>query len=291
MRLRVKTGKVTNLSQIPGVAELIRAAAPDLDSSGYMQCDSRIDVHAELPNYWALYRGKTLLSLITLFSPRKKEVELSAITHPEFRRLGYFNRLFILVVKTLRTFSYESILFVTSNSVPCDFDLPAELGLTIEFSEYLLVYDKKRSPISTPDRSDLTLRRAESKDRDMLIAMNATVFPEDAENTEHIIDSTLNDESKDMYILYEGETPIGTCATGIDEDIFLYSLGIRPSMQGRGYGKLLINRMVTMLEDRDQRILLEADSENSSALRLYQNNGFSISLESNYYRLPIEEVR
>lgn len=74
------------------------------------------------------------------------------------------------------------------------------------------------------------------------------------------------------------------CMPVIDE-WHLLDISVDQSVQGRGLGHLLMNRLMTIAHDKKmQLILLEVRVSNAPAIRLYQRAGFTeIGRRKNYY--------
>ena len=286
--MRMKKGSVNQLSDIPGIGDFLDIAVPGMDRNAYLQCDSRMDFHDGIANYFAWYQGRKLISLLTMFTPWEKSAEVSAMTLPDHRREGLFGRLYETAKEELLRFGYESLLLVESSLITTGFSLPGSLGLKKEHSEYQLVYEKDASAVSA-DPGTLTVRRGEPADRELLLDLNQKIFPGDAATSAHIIDTTLADETREFYLCFANGTPVGICAAAFADKVYLYSIGISPECQGQGYGKGFLRLVLDLLSPKGLVISLEADSDNERALRLYRGAGFVDALEYRFYRVPLKE--
>ncbi len=107
-----------------------------------------------------------------------------------------------------------------------------------------------------------------------------------------------------VWILEDAEGPAGyldyRCAAGEGE---LMRMAVLPEKRGRGYGAMLVRRMLAAARGEDahdpgmpapeaaERILLEVRASNTAAVRLYETAGFrQISRRKAYYENPAEDA-
>lgn len=66
----------------------------------------------------------------------------------------------------------------------------------------------------------------------------------------------------------------------------LLTIGVRPDDQGKGYGRAMLNHMLTRMQnDNCTRCYLEVRESNVRAIRLYESSDFArVGLRKNYYR-------
>jgi len=72
----------------------------------------------------------------------------------------------------------------------------------------------------------------------------------------------------------------------------ILNLGVALAHRGRGVGRALVERVLTLLADRDVRaVYLEVRESNAVARRLYQSLGFAeVARRAGYYRRPVEDA-
>ena len=69
---------------------------------------------------------------------------------------------------------------------------------------------------------------------------------------------------------------IGTCwVTNDTRRLYLHHLGIHPNYQQKGYGRLLSEKALEFARRINMQIKLEVHEENSYAIKLYKNLGFT----------------
>lgn len=79
-------------------------------------------------------------------------------------------------------------------------------------------------------------------------------------------------------------------STAVDE-AHLLTIVVDSNEQGKGYGKVLLNKMINMaVHDNVNTMYLEVRASNKTAIQLYQQRGFNeLGLRKNYY--PAEKGR
>lgn len=80
------------------------------------------------------------------------------------------------------------------------------------------------------------------------------------------------------------------CQVVLDEAT-LFNIAVTPTAQGKGYGKQLLQHLITQLQAKHVHTLwLEVRESNTHALNLYRSLGFNeVTLRKNYYPTPTGE--
>ena len=87
------------------------------------------------------------------------------------------------------------------------------------------------------------------------------------------------------FMLCIGGAPVGLAGVLISDDIEIISVCVLKNMRGRGYGKMLLSHIVSFAKSKGKnRVLLEVNKNNASAIRLYEKFGFKkIAERKKYY--------
>jgi ribosomal-protein-alanine N-acetyltransferase len=65
----------------------------------------------------------------------------------------------------------------------------------------------------------------------------------------------------------------------------ILNISIAPDYQGRGYGRQLLDHMISAVSSQAERFFLEVRVSNNKAIQLYENSGFvEVCLRRNYYQ-------
>lgn len=93
-----------------------------------------------------------------------------------------------------------------------------------------------------------------------------------------IIKQTLECNGKFLILEdIESSKIIGTCwITNDGRRLYLHHLGINPSFQNRGYGKLLIMESIKFGKKLKLQMKLEVHKTNKEAIHIYKRLGFSL---------------
>ena len=89
------------------------------------------------------------------------------------------------------------------------------------------------------------------------------------------IESVINDDNK-ICIVAVDESLIGYIyASFVLDEAEIGNICIVPECRGQGVGRLLIDSMLSDLKSRGVcKVFLEVESDNASAIRLYERSGF-----------------
>ena len=113
---------------------------------------------------------------------------------------------------------------------------------------------------------------------------------------------TLSEIMKDNYLLKNNDNIfeisndddlIGYIIFHISEDFTdIYKIFIRDNDKNKGYGTMLINKVVEMSNRyHSKKIMIEVRSKNQIAINFYNKNNFNqISIRNNYYSNPIDDA-
>lgn len=101
-----------------------------------------------------------------------------------------------------------------------------------------------------------------------------------------VIESSLESETLDYYVLLEGRKVVGfyECSIILDE-AELFDIAVREEYQGKKLSNILMNHLVENCRHRNVRtIFLEVNINNTKAINLYDKFGFKeYSRRKNYY--------
>lgn len=240
-------------------------------------------------NTFLLYNKDVLLSSLHIFAPTLKEAEIIAITTPKERKKGYFNILLKCAKIELVRRKIKTLLFV------CDFNsvdgnqMIKHINLKHEYSEFLLRYDSKQ--IYPLLNKKITIKKAHIMDSNRYIEINSMAFNSTKNESEEIIKEFFSSIRRQLYSICYENLLVGMI--GIYEEInkqYIYGFCVDPKFQNKGIGKYALSEVVNIgLNNGKNKIIeLEVQTENINALKLYQNVGFKILTEFQYFRSKLE---
>lgn len=224
-----------------------------------------------------------------LFAPRADEVELTAVTAPASRRRGHFSAIVRAVRAELSASSATSVLFVNDRRSVAGKAAIAAQGAHYEFSEYAMqAMPGDIAPAATSTPVGFALRAAEPAQRDALVAVAQRSFGSDYEPSH--VELMFASDARTPFAILSGDDVIGL--VGAMEDVHhwsLYSFCVDPDHRGRGYGAAALRSVADHVRTSSPQkaIKLEVETQNESALGLYQAVGFSVASAFDYYRLAL----
>ena len=282
-----------NEKQIFDIEELVQVCllADGLERTLYLKND--LNFYENLDSFYLLYDKKKLVSVLTIVQPLEDEAEISAYTLPVERNKGYFTALLDYAEEELVGYDIIRILFIVeAGSMDGVYALKACKAKYVS-SEYLLMLDmiegkacgeayKKLPLIELVMLQPLILNEAAK--------LSAEIFDTEIESSLSLLNSALESEQIESYCAYLSKDMIGICNVnyGVNQ-ASLFGLGVSPQYQGKGYGRILLNLILTKIADRKTVFLtLQVGSENEKAFTLYKSSGFLIKTQYDYYEYMIE---
>ena len=137
-----------------------------------------------------MFEDGQLIGYLALYSFNKKEVEVSAMTHPHYRRQGIFKQLLTEARQSLVECHIPDLLFICEQKSESAQGCMAAIGSRYEFTEYKMTLEQ------IPTRQLnllLELRPAQPDDFAMMAQMDQVCFGVEPDMT---LGSLTNDERK-----------------------------------------------------------------------------------------------
>ena len=110
-----------------------------------LNLDASLNFDKEMKSFLLLYDGDNLVSVMAIFAPTPNEAELSALTLPQARQKGYFNRLYFRAVDEIKKHGIKEILFVCDRCSDSGFETVSAHGAKLDHTEYLPKSDAEES--------------------------------------------------------------------------------------------------------------------------------------------------
>lgn len=238
-------------------------------------------------NDFLWYADGQLVGYLALYAFNQREAEISAMTHPVFRRRGIFKQLLAAAAAELKARSVPEILFICEQSSRSGAACLQHLGARYEFSEYKMQWQEPVALTAAP--SELQLRPAQPEDIADLVRLDEICFSVSAEMAKRWLAQDLADPQRKVLMATLGPVKLGKINVLMNEiETYISGFCVWPEHRHKGYGKIILTRTLEQLvvEGRSH-IVLEVACNNEHALLLYQHCGFRTVTAYDYYRLPV----
>ncbi len=229
------------------------------------------------------YEDNILVGFIGLYdiTLKSKEIEITGMVHPDYRRRGIFRHLFGLAMKRCLAIKPERILLICEHSKVSGATFLESLGAVYSCSEYKMKFELYAVPDTI--KQGIHLRKADSADFDALVELDNVSFETDNEDTttvsEDLYENTMVAELKGKFIGKIGLSKENT-------EGYIFGFAVRPELRGMGYGREILSlALEKFLEDNLQTVILEVAVNNKKALNLYKDCGFKETTVYDYYEL------
>jgi GNAT superfamily N-acetyltransferase len=235
-----------------------------------------------LPAWFLARQGGSLVGFLTVFAPTAETVEVSAFVAPARRRQGVFTR---LLSEARRVWGERRWLLVAERRGEGE-KTALRLG-TLAFTEATLFLPAAARPPFQGLPDGLTLE-AGSDEVDALGSVLDRANGDDPGSHRAFLNHVVSDPSRRLVVLKQGDRPVGVGGLHQDGDSTgLFALGIDPDHQGKGWGRALVLGLLD-LGAGGKEFVIDVDSTNDRAEKLYRSVGFTDRLVTDYYELPRE---
>lgn len=244
---------------------------------------NEINFNKSLPCFYMYYEGDELIAFLTTFMPSSSEAEITAFTHPKYRKKGFFSSLLKCAEETLAKSGINKVLFVVEpKSISALEVIKAKKCIDIDRSEYKMSYSNSEGGF-VHQESNLEFVKVDNSNRDIFKMINEDAFPEEEQN-EEFTNSIISSQDREAYIGYKDGEPVGCFNINYeDEDAFLYGIAVISKYRGQGFGKNIVRFALDKGLQKFNKVVLEVDSENPIAFSLYKKCGFTIDFQEDYY--------
>lgn len=219
----------------------------------------------------------------------RREIELSGMVHPKYRQRGMGTALLDAARMECRRRGTESLSLVIDEASPSGHAFAYATGGTYDISEYRMLLDRDEIAAPPKRKEVLALTQIDSTERALFASLSAVAFDEPLERNEAWLEHDMVESNRRFWVARRGEEPVGTVrAIAIPPRVYITALGVVPACRGRGYGREILLRTVDMLgKEGWPEILLEVETDNINALRLYRSSGFRVTRTYGFYRLSV----
>ncbi|MFA6365960.1 MAG: GNAT family N-acetyltransferase [Candidatus Hydrogenedentales bacterium] len=272
------------------VKALIGACAAFDGCSPCVQVDHRLIFRKDMGSWFLLYEEGRLLGLASIFAPRLKEGEIAICVRPDARRKGHAGRLLAAARKALAggatiggaTIGGARQILVCNNRSASGKAFASRVGAVPEREEHALRLTR-HILWQHPDR--LTLREGKLTDVPVMTRILSAAFNDPEAETEAFVRSSFASGARRACLGSLKGKIVATCFVTDEEGVLsVNTLAVSPDEQGKGYGMEFLCAVLDLV-GRDHELLIDVDSTNVHAMKLYKNAGFDDIDVVGYYSL------
>jgi ribosomal protein S18 acetylase RimI-like enzyme len=246
-----------------------------------IQMEHSLNHFKDLKGWVLCYSNKELAGVLSIFAPMINEAEISVCIHPEYRRKGIAGELIERAGKNLEEFNINTVLYVCDRNSKDGMEIIKNKRFTIHHTEYTMKYIKQ---LQENNDKIIIVKKADGNDIEIMINIFLDAFGGTVEEAKSFIESNVNSETRKGYIGIKDNKNIGIAFVGYDKAISINTLGIIQEEQNTGYGKALIKSIINQLDYNDRDIIIDVDSNNINAYKLYKKTGFKEIMTIDYYQ-------
>lgn len=256
--------------------------------------DNELNFDREAPCFYLGYEGDRLVSFLTVFFPDQEDGEITAFTHPAYRRRGYFSALLREAAGDLKKLGVgRAVLCLEAESESGGAVLKRLPEPFFLRSEYRMLQESTEVP---PLREGLRVLPLSRQNRDEYYAISVPAdLPggeEGADASEEegadFVEAVLASRTRRGYLLYDGETPVGVFDLETEPDrLFLYGVAVAREYRRKGYGREIVRCALREGANLGKPVVLDVDRDNVPALHLYRSCGFETLFRMDYYACGI----
>ena len=234
--------------------------------------DSSIFVDPTLPCFYLEYKDEKLISFLNLYYVDNTSIEIIAVTHPSYRKMGYFTLLLKEAMKNIPpsiTIKYQ----IPSNYV--DRERLKSYGLVYHHGEEELI---KKIPMNVSNLLfDLQVSDIEEAARILGSSFNRSLSEE-----RELLKLWMIDESLRPMVLKDNGKTLGFIVISSTSDLstkYLFAFCIDEAYRSQGYGKQLLNNLPYNPDGYVLRVYLD----NKRAMKFYSEIGFTHLSTTEYF--------
>jgi mycothiol synthase len=241
------------------------------------------------------YEDDLLVGYLAIDDHGSPQSELVGMVHPDYRQRGIFRALLDAAIEEGRARNAQQFVLVNEQSSRSGRAFLHASRAVLSESEHEMFLS--RMPQRQSFDESLIVHKADQSDIDCIVKVQSASFGNSEEATRRRVLQRIQHPDQTYFLAVFGEEALG-CHEPVgsfrlassDTFIGIYSFGVHPDYQGRGYGRQILEDAIHIIRARSQKtIMLDVDVENNRALRLYRSCGFEIRTTYNYYVLELAQ--
>jgi ribosomal protein S18 acetylase RimI-like enzyme len=275
----IETINLTN-DQTIEVNNLINVCEKYDNAQMCIQIDHSLNSMKDLKGWILYYNNEELIGIVSIFAPMAKEAEISICVKPYHRKEGIAKELLNKTYKILNHYDIENVLYVCDRNSQDGINIIKTKNLNINHTEYTMKYINQNQKITN---QKLMTKIINENDLEEVVYVFQDIFDSTTEESKSFIKSSIMANNRRGYAGIIDNRIIGIAFVGFDRNISINTVGIIKKERNKGYGKELIKLIINQTKKDECDIVIDVDSTNAIAYKLYKEVGFREILTIDYY--------
>ena len=228
-----------------------------------------------------------IIGFLGLSLPNPREIEVSGMMHPQFRRQGFFRHLFEEAAIEIRNRRVPRVIFSINHVAPSGRSFAEAVGALYSFTEFEMALGT-----ATPfekGHPGLHVEYATTDDGEFFAECTFICFDVPPEESRETFIELMTSINRQLYIVRLEGQPIGMVhAVFGGKAVKMHGLGILPEHRRQGYGGQAFAEAVhKLLGDGHPHIEFKLRCQDEAELGIYQACGFAVTSAFDYYEVAL----
>lgn len=215
------------------------------------------------------------------------KAEICGMVHPDYRRRGIFTKLIDAGIMDCLERKYKTILLNAPAKSASAKGFLQSISCQFAVAEYQMKWGKTE----LFNYEGVKLRPSTHEDAELEIQLDIQCFGFSEEDARSFHKRMRADEPEQVFMIEDEEHRKTIGKIRVDRkstETWIYGFAIFPEYQGRGFGRRILKQVVLEEETRGNAIYLEVEATNAHALRLYEECGFKVIGQQDYYQYQVK---
>lgn len=219
--------------------------------------------------------------------------EVTGMVHPEYRRRGIFSTILEAAKEECKREGIPQLALICEDGSASGQAFIKSIGAKHDFSEHKMVLKSFHDTHFFDDH--LAVQGADMSDLDALTLINVEGWKRSENEARESVVFHLQEPDCLVYIARFGGNrlscgePIGCLRVyNLEHEFGIYGVVVRPDYRGYGYGRQMLEEVIRGIQSRSRKpIMLEVDTDNTTAINLYRSSGFEVERTYGYYAIDV----
>ena len=265
------------------IETLVESVETELGIATGISFDHMLNHNKELECYFLAYEGKLLVGAATVFAPTANRGEIAVCVQHGHRRRGIGSMLLSTVVSVLDQNHVRQRILICDAKADSGNSFAHRFAVKELFREYTMsLTNGLPSNVGGP----LEVRSACEEDIPRMAEICAAAYGDVLSESRAFIETSMIAVHREGYVGSVGKIVVAVCfISSTESSRSVNTVAVDPQYQGRGYGKEFLTKVLHGLPGDGVKVVLDVNSTNSRAFRLYERLGFNIESHIRYYEI------